>query len=1243
MIRLFLELFALDEEVAAVETALVAENGLERASILVILAWHLRQRDCTRALEFANEAETLFQSVEVDKTTRINNLARIQLVRAEIKALFADLSGAEQQGNSAIAKFESIGDRLGVGDGHWLLATIWFDQGNRQKIEANLGLALNNYQTAGDPVRIEAAQARILTQSAYGNAALAATNLANTFPETARHHDSVITWIFNAYANVAAFTDDPGAAIKYDLQTYHTARNTGQIRQAVLCAANAAEGFATLGDLNAALEWSENALSLARGTRWPGSVGVCLMQVGDVLRMLGRYDEATEFLHEALSVMKPLVGSRGHQNLLGTLGQLALDVNNNEAALDWFLQIIEGLDGQRDADLLIESLRGQATALSRMRRPTEALVKAAEALRMAREKANADEQIKTLQVFAELHRDYKLPEPEGMAAPTAVLHYLNEALEIADTVSGYTIPAELLNKVAAEYAACNDYREAYESALAATAVRQKMRVAEAQKRALAMQIRGEIDRARAEAEQHMKLAGALQEANATLETLGLIGREITGSLDASAVFEALHRHVDRLLDSISFGIYLLNPIDQILYTVFGVEAGRSAPFPYFEIPIDHPTSYVARCTREQREIVIDQLNEDDEIELVPGTLPTMSMLFAPLVVGKRLLGVMTIQSQRKHAYHERECSIFRTLCAYGAIALDNAAAYSAVEAAHQQTARHEQELRIAAIAFESQEGMLITDASHVILRVNSAFTRITGYPAEEVVGHSASIFNSPRHDANFYHSITATLDTTGTWQGELWIQRKTEQMFPLWLSITAVRAEDGNTTHYVHALVDITERKMAEDEIRNLAFYDPLTKLPNRRLLMERLRHALATSFRNGNEGALLFIDLDNFKKLNDTRGHDVGDLLLTAVGQRLEACLRQGDTAARLGGDEFVVLLEDVGNQALKAADSAEAVAEKIQATLKQPYMLQGKEHHNTSSIGVSLFRCQDITADDLLKQGDLAMYQAKAAGRNAIRFFDPKMQEAVSAHAALEADLRQALINEQFVLHYQGQVDISGKVFGAEALVRWQHPERGMVSPGSFIPLAEETGLIMPLGEWVLNTACKQLRHWMARPETAHLTLAVNISARQFHDVNFVESVLAVLERNGADPHKLKLELTESILLKDVGEMIAKMKALMSKGVRFSLDDFGTGYSSLSYLKRLPLEQLKIDQSFVRDIFVDPNDLAIVRAIVTLGRSLGLSVIAEGVETEEQCEFLKASGCHAFQGYLFDKPSPADKFDHL
>jgi diguanylate cyclase (GGDEF)-like protein len=391
----------------------------------------------------------------------------------------------------------------------------------------------------------------------------------------------------------------------------------------------------------------------------------------------------------------------------------------------------------------------------------------------------------------------------------------------------------------------------------------------------------------------------------------------------------------------------------------------------------------------------------------------------------------------------------------------------------------------------------------------------------------------------------------------------------------------------------------------------------------------------------LLFIDLDNFKTLNDTLGHDKGDLLLQQVARRLTACVREGDTVARLGGDEFMVILEDLSKRAHEAAAQTETIGEKILYALNLPYDLSGHEFHSTPSIGVALFTNHQNSIDELMKRADLAMYQAKAAGRNTLRFFDPEMQAVVNARAGLEKDLRNGLQQNQLRLYYQAQVDSKGTLTGAEALVRWQHPERGLVSPAEFIPLAEETGLILPLGHWVLETACHQLASWAAAENTSRLTIAVNVSARQLHQADFVAQVMAVLKATGASPHALKLELTESLLLDDIEEIILKMAELKAMGVGFSLDDFGTGYSSLSYLKRLPLDQLKIDQSFVRDLLTDPNDAAIARTVIALTQSFGLSVIAEGVETAEQRDFLASQGCHAYQGYFFGRPLPLADFE--
>jgi diguanylate cyclase (GGDEF)-like protein/PAS domain S-box-containing protein len=557
--------------------------------------------------------------------------------------------------------------------------------------------------------------------------------------------------------------------------------------------------------------------------------------------------------------------------------------------------------------------------------------------------------------------------------------------------------------------------------------------------------------------------------------------------------------------------------------------------------------------------------------------------------------------------------------------------------------RVEAELRIAGIAFESHESMMVTDANTVILKINKAFTRDTGYSPGDAVGQTPKFLQSGRHDKAFYHAMMDTLRNTGAWQGEVWDRHKNGEIHPKWLTVSTVYADDGGITNYIGRHQDITERKRAEKRIEELAFFDPLTGLPNRALLMDRLRQWKNASDRSDRYCALLFIDLDNFKTLNDTRGYNVGDMLLKHVGLRLKTCVRELDTTARLGGDEFVVILASLSADERDAAKRTEEIADNILTAFNQPYELDGMSHHSTASIGATLFKGTLVPIDDLMKQADLSMYKAKSSGRNAFRFFDPAMEIAVNERAALEGDLRQALDEHQFLLHYQAQIVGDTRLLGAEVLIRWSHPQRGMVSPADFIPLSEETGLIMRLGHWVLETACKQLALWATQPEMAHLTLAVNVSIRQFNHPDFVNEVITLLTTTGANPARLKLELTESLLAQNVEGIIEKMFALKAKGICFSLDDFGTGYSSLSYLKRLPLDQLKIDQSFVRDVLIDPNDAAIARTIVALAQSLGLAVIAEGVETAAQRDFLANAGCHAYQGYFYSRPIPLDEFERF
>ncbi|WP_151705580.1 putative bifunctional diguanylate cyclase/phosphodiesterase [Nitrincola alkalilacustris] len=552
----------------------------------------------------------------------------------------------------------------------------------------------------------------------------------------------------------------------------------------------------------------------------------------------------------------------------------------------------------------------------------------------------------------------------------------------------------------------------------------------------------------------------------------------------------------------------------------------------------------------------------------------------------------------------------------------------------------ETDLRIASYAFEAPIGMVVTDARTRILKVNHAFTRITGYTEREAIGNPASLLRSDHHPAEFWTDMWDCLYQNHIWEGEVWSRRKNGEVFPKWLTVTAIRDEAGSISHYIATMNDLSEQKASEEAIRQLALYDPLTGLPNRRLLMDRLRQAMSVGARNALYGALLFIDLDHFKTLNDTLGHSCGDQLLKQVADRLSGCIRQSDTVARLGGDEFVIMLVELSSDPISAAERTKLVVNSIIEKFKQPFLLNEEHFHTTPSIGATLFVGHRESIDDLLIQADLAMYKAKSDGRNGYCFFDPEMQSAALKRSTLEMDIRQGIQQEQFVVYYQPQVNVEEQIKAFEALLRWQHPLRGFVSPSEFIPLAEETGLIIPLGLWVIESACRQLVAWSQDEQRGEQSIAVNVSAKQIYHSDFVAEVKDIIDRTGADPHLLKMELTESLLLANVDESIIKMNQLRDLGIRFSLDDFGTGYSSLNHLKRLPLDQLKIDQSFVRDVLLDEHDATIARTIIALGESMRLNVIAEGVESSEQKEFLVNCGCRCFQGYLFGYPDLPEKY---
>ncbi len=552
------------------------------------------------------------------------------------------------------------------------------------------------------------------------------------------------------------------------------------------------------------------------------------------------------------------------------------------------------------------------------------------------------------------------------------------------------------------------------------------------------------------------------------------------------------------------------------------------------------------------------------------------------------------------------------------------------------------ELRLASTMFETHAGILVTKTDGTIIRVNPAFERMTGYSSKELVGNTPRMLRSGKHNKEFYRNIWKSITNDGMWLGEVWNKRKDGELFAEWQTIAAVKNELGEVTHYVGTSQDITERRQAELKIEHLAYHDDLTDLANRRLLHDRLHQSLTACKRRSEFGAVLLLDLDRFKDLNDSLGHSVGDEILRQVASRLKKLVRESDTVARLGGDEFVVLLSLAGENISEISLKVQLIAEKIRKCLSQPYQYSGGQCYSNVSIGINLFPENSEDIDDILKHADTALYRAKARGRNAVCFYQPNMQVEVDERLAIVDGLRNALINNEFVLHYQPQINAAGELIGTEALLRWSHPENGLISPDKFISVAEDTGLILDIGLWVMRQAARQISEWKAAGlcKQEHIRLAINVSPGQFRQPDFVSQVLRIFQQADVGLKCVELEVTESLLLDELDEVVDKMETLRSHGIRISIDDFGTGYSSLAYLRQLPLDQLKIDRSFIRDITENDNDMVVVETIISMASHLGLRVIAEGVENQQQLDSLIEKGCKSFQGYYFSKPLNAEDF---
>ncbi|MFC6518933.1 diguanylate cyclase [Undibacterium arcticum] len=694
-----MDMFALDDEVTRLEFALSPLRGLPRLAVLEPLAWHLRQRDTGRALALADEAEALLATCQREPD-RQRIAARLRLVRSEAEWMWAKLDAAQEMADPALRTFSALDDAAGIADAHWLQALIAADRGDHARRDAELEAAASQARRAGDDMRARIAEAASAIWTAYRDLVGAQQRWGRRFEaELADLHPAVAPWVHDFLGLVAAQSSDFGTAAAHFLRTRDTALATGQVRRAINAGTNVGSCFTSLNDHEAALEWMQRSLELARPCGWPLSIGVCLIQTTEALRSLGRLDAAQELMVEALDTLAPLASSRTYAIALQYSADLALDRGHHTLALDSFRQLEQRAESLNQVDFQIESRRGQAHALSHLGRPQESLQAAHAALALAQRANDAAPQVRTLRVLADIHARHSLPTPDGVAANGAPLHYLQQALAVAATIDDYTVPGELFDALAREHASLGDYAEAYDSALRANAVRESTRSLAATNRAIAMQVQQATERARADAEHHRQLASSeakraetLQQTGSTLERLSAIGQEITTHLDAKAVFKALDRHVHGLLDVSSLIIYLLDADAQGLNAVFGVENGKALPA--FHVALSSPTSNSARCVRERREILVDLTPDDDNPNRIPGTLPILSALFTPLLIGDRILGAMSIQSPQPQVYGEREQLILRTLCAFGAIALDNAATYRQLTATlktlHETRARVEE-------------------------------------------------------------------------------------------------------------------------------------------------------------------------------------------------------------------------------------------------------------------------------------------------------------------------------------------------------------------------------------------------------------------------------------------------------------------------------------------------------------------------------------------------------------------------
>ncbi len=1291
-----MEFFASDQEVDRLEALLRAACDARSVHFLLPLAWQLRQRDPPRALALAEEAERVVSASSLGEAEELRIRARLQLIHTEVHWLQGNVELAKVPLAASLTIFTGLADAIGCGDSEWLGASIWHNLGDQERRGVCLHAALDHYAAAGDLIRLAAVRARLVFYAAFSDPVAARPDLQSLIASRPPSHSLVDAWMLAADGVIASLSGQHGAAARAFMRAYEAANHCGSLAVAANCAGNAGDSCAQLNDLATGLHWCERALTLARQIGSPAQTALACTNMAEVLRRLNRPVDAHARLEEARAALAHLPTHTNQTNVLSALADLALEVGDDTAALEWATKAETLAFAMRRREVQTKALRQQARALGHLGRPTEALNKIGASLALAQETANPTWQMEAMRVLAELHRNHTLPAPAGMNSASPALHYAQEALLLARSLQGFFVPPNLLDEAAADYASIGDMTSAYALALEAKQAQVHMHSKEASDRAVAMQVQQEMELARAlegAALQHARTQQtlaqtraqllesrnkALTESQAIQATILEIGQLATQSTDISAFLRAVHVALCRIMSAANFYVALYHQNENQIQYVYFADEKESIPdsVQRLELDPDGP-SLTGRVIFHRRPLVITsadiEIRASTGVPLGLGEVAAQWVGFPLLDHQKNALGAIVIQSyDPEFRYSEEDQALFGLITNHVASALEG---FQSRDRLEQSLVRQNIVADFGKFALTdralnelmNEAAMSVTsglDLTHCIITEHVAGPNLLMVRATlgwEVHGSGgAAIDHHSDAHANFCLGQNEAVVVTD-FQTDTRFAVAAADAARIVLSGLAVLIHAGAkpygvlTAHAAHCrtysdadvkfaqsianiLATAIERQESAQRFAYLAQYDQLTGLPNRNLFRDRLAHAIVRAKREDGMAALVSFDLDHFKEINDTFGHETGDLVLKNVAARLADCAQAGDTIARLGGDEFAVVLEHI-------ADVGEAVkvAQKILQTLSKPTHLENTDFYVTPSIGIAIYPDHGTDAISLLKHTDVAMYHAKNEGRNNFQLYSSRLSAVARDRVLLEGNLHKALERKEFMLFYQAVIDLKTmRISSAEALLRWQHPERGIIVPADFMKVAEQTGLIVPIGEWVLHETCQQLKRW--RTSGLHTPdIAVNLSARQFRKADLIDIVSSALSHNGIEANQLKVEITESLLMENTDASIAMLYKLKEMGIQIALDDFGTGYSSLSYLRHFPIDILKIDQSFVRGVTTRTDDSALVKAMIGLAHALDLTTTAEGVETDDQLAFLRAQGCDHTQGYFFSKPIPATEFADL